>query len=467
MISHVKEILEQNHESLTEYLDTDVGLYSAMLNKREIKDVTVAGIQSIFRNPEAFSQFNLVIVDEAHLVSAEENTMYQKFLAGIGKYICVGFTATPHRLGSGYIYGESDNSMFDDIVLDYSTGSKFNTLIEQGYLCKLTTKRTKMEMDTSNIKLVAGDFNEKQLSAEFDREIVTNAAIKEVIAAGVNREKWLIFAIDIDHAEHIAEVLIRNGVPTAPVHSKMKESGFCRHKTIEGYKNGKYKCIVNVNILTTGFDDPGIDMVVCLRPTHSPVLHIQSVGRGSRTNPGKDDCLVLDFAGNTARIGPINDPIIKIKGKGKEGGDPITKTCPECDSILAPAVRICPDCGFKFPISHGISPIASMDLIIDPGKPHWIDVGEVKYSKHTNFGHPSIFKATYLIGGTDISEWVCIEHKGFAKHKANHWVKYRGGEECNTVDELLKQSDKLRVPKKILVSKKGKHFVVRDSIFQL
>jgi DNA repair protein RadD len=202
-----------------------------------------------------------------------------------------------------------------------------------------------------------------------------------------------------------------------------------------------------------------------LRPTNSPVLHVQSLGRGGRICSDKDNCLVLDFAGNTARLGPINNVVVKVKGKGKEGGDPITKTCPECESILPPAVRKCPDCGYNFPIEHHLSPNAVDIDIIDEGVEKWVEVNGIEYATHGNFGSPTTVKVTYIVGMRKVSEWICVEHKGFAKHKADHWVDYRGGEKCNTAEELVSQSSKLNVPKKILVAKKGKYHVIRDADF--
>jgi DNA repair protein RadD len=464
ILSHVKEILEQNYKHIVDYTGYEVAMNSSMLGRREYGQITVAGIQSVYRNPRKFHQVQLVIIDEAHLVSMDLDTMYQKFLAGIGHYVCVGLTATPFRLGDGYIYGK--DKLFGDLVSDWCTAERFVQLIDEGFLCKLTTKRTELEMDTSGINLVAGDFNEKQLSDKFDREIITNEAIKEIIAAGKNRKKWLIFAIDINHAEHIAEMLIRNGIPTAPVHSKMKDSGFDRDKSIEGFRYDRYKCVVNVNILTTGFDHPGVDLIALLRPTQSPVLHVQTLGRGSRIDDGKSDCLVLDFAGNTARLGPVNNVLVRVKGKGLGGGEPITKTCPRCQSILPPAVKFCPDCNFEFIFEHGLSMYASEDIVIEEGKDYWMPVLHVDYSIHARFGSPSSLKVSYKISSRQsVSEWICVEHKGFAKHKADHWIKYRGGPPCSTVEQLLSHSDELSIPTKILIQKRGKHFVIKDSNF--
>ncbi len=465
ILSHVKEILSQNYKSIENYTGKKVSLYSAGVGKREIGDITVAGIQSVYRKPELFKDFGLVIIDEAHMVNPSEGTMYDSFFKGIGNHVRVGFTATPFRLGAGYIFGKMDDTLFDDLILDWCTKDKFNQLVKEGFLCRLTTKRTKLEMDTTGINLVGGDFNEKQLADKFDREEVTKAAIKEILAAGVNRKKWLIFAIDINHAEHIAETLIRNGIPTAPVHSKMKEVGIDREKALEGFKNGKYRCVVNVNILTTGFDDPGIDLIALLRPTSSPVLHVQTLGRGSRIEESKDNCLVLDFAGNTQRLGPINDVLVLKKKKSEGGGEPITKSCPDCNSIVSISVKTCPDCGHKFKFQHGLSANAANVSIMDDGKAHWLPVHDVTYEANNKVGAPSTAKVVYDVGGRKIAEYICVEHKGFAKHKADHWVCFRGGLPCISVVDFINQADKFHKPKEILVQKKGKYYTVNNAKF--
>jgi len=140
VLSHVKEILEQNIKTIERYIGRSVSVNSSMLGRREVGDITIAGIQSVFRSPAAFKGFKLVIIDEAHLVSVKENTMYQKFISGIGDPVCVGFTATPFRLGSGLIYGESENAMFDDLCYDWTSSQSFVQLVEEGYLSKLSTK---------------------------------------------------------------------------------------------------------------------------------------------------------------------------------------------------------------------------------------------------------------------------------------------------------------------------------------
>jgi DNA repair protein RadD len=466
LLSHVAEIIEQDEKSIRNYSDIDVGVYSSMMNRKEIKDVTVAGIQSIYKRADLFEKGVVVIVDECDMIPQIEKSRYQTLLKALDYSVLIGLTATPFRLECGYIYGK--NKMFETVICDWSTPEKYNLLIERKILSPLDARGTDLQMDLSDIKLIGGDYNEKQMSDKFDRLPVTNAATAEIIAKGKNRKKWLIFAIDIDHAEHIAEVLNMNGIRTGIVHSRMHEYGFNRKKVIEQYRNGDLHCLVNVNILTVGFDVPDIDMLCILRPTQSPRLHVQILGRGGRSAKGKTDCLVLDFAGNITRLGPINDPVVREPGKGT-GGEMPCKECPgndgKCKLLVPISTRECPDCGHKFPFKHNLSASSIKSEVLASKRPVWIDVDGVEYEPMRKVGKPSNVCVIYDCSGFKVREYINVEHSGYAKHKSDHWVDYRGGTPCRTVDDLMNQRDILKVPRAILVSKKGKYYIVSDSKF--
>lgn len=464
VVSHVWEIISQNAKSIEKFTGFDVGIYSAKANRYEVKPVTAASIQSIYRKPELFKDFDYIIVDECHRISYDENSMYRKLRAVLSAP-WIGYTATYYRLGTGYIFGSSEEHLFDDVVHDWTHKDKFVELVKLGYLSPLIAKGTGFKMDTANIKITGGDFNLKDLSDEFDREAVTDAILKECMVRGEGRKQWLFFAIDMKHADHIAEWLNRNGKRTIVVHSKMEEYGFDRDKIIADIKEYKYDAIVNVDILTTGFDHPAIDLIGILRPTESPVLHVQIGGRGSRTCVGKLDCLILDFAGNFERLGPINDPVIKIKGKGKEGGEPPMKQCPRCDSMVLAQARRCPDCGHVFHRQHGLTPSAYNASIIDSGEPVWVIVDDVTYERKAEFARPAVLIVTYHCGDRKIKDTICLEHKGFARDKAVNWVKYRGGEPTKTVAEFMPQVDKLKKASRIRVERKGKYYNITESVF--
>lgn len=465
VLCHVWEILEQNAASIEKYCGEEVGIYSASAGRKDVKDVTVGGIQSVYRQPQLFKDFDFVVIDECHRVSYDPDSMYRKFLSALEAMV-IGFTATYYRLGTGYIYGESDEHLFQDVVVDWTHKEKFVQLVNEGFLTPLTCEGTGFKMDAEDIRMTGGDFNLKDLALKYDRASVTEAILKEIVEKGKDRKQWLLFAIDMDHADHIAEWLNRNGISTIVVHSRMREYGFDRDKVIQDIKGWKYRCVVNVDILTTGFDHPGIDLIGLLRLTESPVLHVQMCGRGSRTHPGKLDCLVLDFAGNLERLGPINDPLIKVKGKGKGGGEPIMKECPKCNLMVHAAVRVCTRCGYKFPREHGLVPSASNAAVIDSGEPVWLIVNDVTYEHKQGFGRPSTLKVTYHCGNRKITETICLEHRGFARQKAHHWIKYRGGTPTSTVAEFMPQTELLKKAVRIRVEKKGKYFNISESVFR-
>lgn len=462
VLSHVKEILEQDYKALTEYFDGyEVGLYSQGLDSKTIRKITVAGIQSVWRSPNKFNHFDIIIIDECHLVTIKQTGMYRKFLNQIeANYI--GLTATPFRLGHGYIH-QGKGALFTDIVYDLSSSDNFNKLVEDGYLTKLITKSTIMEMNTDKIRIRAGDFAQNDLSKAFDRKTITDNAVNEIVKFGKNYKKWLIFAIDIEHAEHISGTLSSYGVKSLCIHSKMDGD---RLELVRDFKEGGYRAIVNVDILTTGFDVPEIDLIAMLRPTKSPVIHVQTIGRGLRIAANKSHCLVLDFAGNTERLGPINYIQIKNKEKSEKKGEPITKKCPDCGCVYHPTVKICDACGHEFIFKEKLKASASVADIVRGELEKWISVSEVTYSIYRKSQKPDSLLVTYQCGLSKFKEWVCFAHKGYAKYKADAWVRYRmNGYRPEDLGDLYKNSHLLKKPIEIKVNTADKFARIVDSRF--
>lgn len=456
VISHTKEIVSQDAKAIETLTRRKVGVFSAGLGRKEKEQITVAGIQSIYKRAKDFENYKFIIVDECHAIPMEGNGMYRQFLNGCSGAKYLGLSATLFRLGGGYVYG--DDKLFTGIAYDLTSKEKFNALIKNGYLSKLKTIATQIEFDTKRIKTQNGDFKVSDMSDRFDRTPITDGAIKEIIKHGQEHKKWLIFAIDIEHAEHIAETLIRNGIMANVVHSEMEED---RDSVIRKFKNGVYRALINVNILTTGFDDPEIDLIALLRPTKSPVLHVQMIGRGLRIAPDKKYCLVLDFGGNTDRLGPIDNVHVAIKQKGK-GGEPITKTCPECSAIHHPAVRKCEFCGHKFEFKHGLQDSSGKSVVTNSGR--WYDVTNVSYFISEKPNRPDSLVVLYQCGLRQFKEWVNLDHSGYASHLARHWIKYRGGGADN-VKDAYDESYNLAKPKRIKVSEGGRYPVLHDYSF--
>lgn len=453
IISHVKEILYQNIAALKYHLDKTIGIYSAGLNSKTLKDITIAGIQSIYNKPELFDQFDIIIVDEAHTIPHTRNGRYHKFFSQVEKPV-IGFTATPFRLGTGYLHMGA-GAFFDDIVYTIS----IKKLQDDGHLCKLTSKGTKKRLDATKIRKQAGDYVLSELSLAFDRDRITKNIISELILQKELRKKWLVFAIDIAHAENITAELYNAGINAACVHSRMTGS---RDQIINDFKKGKYQALVSVAVLTVGFDAPDVDLIVLLRPTASPVLHVQIIGRGLRPYPGKEDCLILDFAGNLMRNGPIDAPVIKLRGKGS--GEAIMKECDHCYEIVHAAVRICPCCGKPFKFRHKLSTHSTDRAVLSTEE--WHPVTEVKYFNYTGSRNIPMLKVSYFCGLRRFNEYVCLEHSGYARHKAQHWWRRRSPEQPpDTAQQALELSDSLNTPIKILVNEGGKYPTIKKQKF--
>lgn len=457
IIGHVKEIIKQNYNALKNLLPKfNLGIYSSGLKSKEIKDITVAGIQSIYNKPELFDQFDVVLVDEAHTIPHGQNGIYHKFFSIVKKPV-IGFTATPYRLGHGYLH-KGDGRFFHEIV--YSID--LSKLQNDGKLCKLSTKRTKKRLKTDGIKKRAGDFVTKELSSKFDREKVTNEIIDEILLYKIDRKKWLLFAIDVNHCENIKKRLRDKGITCESVHSRMTVD---RDKVIDDYKHNKYQALVTVGVLTTGFDDPEIDLIPILRPTSSPVLHVQMIGRGLRQSPNKKNCLVLDFAGNLMRNGPIDNPIIKQPiTSGNGNGEPIMKECDQCYEIVHAAVRICPACGKKFLFRHNLLSNPSDNPVVTTNNRY--KVNNIKYYRYLGKKKNPILKVSYITDKKKISEYICLEHSGYPKHKANQWWRRRSRKKPpDNIYKAIELCADLRQPKSIVVTEGKTYPEIIDHIF--
>jgi DNA repair protein RadD len=401
-----------------------------------------------------FGHIDLVLIDEAHLLSPNDMTMYRTFLRGLMAINpllkVVGFTATPWRLGHGHLTdpsvddkGREIPSLFTDVCFDITGLQAFNRLIDEGYLVPLIPKRTKLELSIAGIHTRGGELIEKEMQASFDREEITEAALREAIeiAHAQGRKRWLIFASGTDHADNVGDMLNMMGIPTGVVHSKRDG----RDQTIKDFKAGKLTAVVNNNVLTTGFDYPEIDLIIVLRGTLSTVLWVQMLGRGTRPvyadgfdlnsieqrlaaiqASGKTDCLVLDFARNTSRLGPVNDPVIP-RMKGREGGPVPVKICDVCETYNHISARKCINCGAEFTFEVKFKAQASTDDLIKAPMPivKVFNIDHISCDIHTKIGSPPMMKLTYYCGVKSFTEFVCIEHQNFAGRKARQWWKER------------------------------------------
>ncbi len=360
----------------------------------------------------------------------------------------IGMTATPFRMGMGLL---TEGNLFTDIVHDLTNVDAFNRMIAEGYMCPLIPKRTKVELDVSNVGMSKGEFIGSQLQSAVDKAEITYAGLREAVQLGHDRKSWLIFSSGIEHAEHIAAMLTSFGVDCAAVHSKQTDE--YNNKAIQAFKSNKLRAISSYSKLTTGFNHPDIDLICDFRPTMSIPLHIQKLGRGTRPVNGKSNCLVLDFGRNIPRLGPINDPVIPRK-KGEGNGEVPVKICEACGTYNHAKVRYCTGCGNEFSFAIKIVAKAGTEEILRSDLPivEYFDVDHAIYAKKQKDGKPAYIVTTYFCGMRAFKEFVFPESAKYGKHLFHQWWMQRHrSEPPTTTDDALKHVAELRCPKRIRV----------------
>ena len=473
-VTHVKELIVQNHAALLRlWPNAPAGIYSAGLGRKQLhSQITFAGVQSIARKARDLGHVDLVIVDEAHLIPRKNNTQYGKLLEVLSDnnptLKVIGFTATPYRLDTGRL-DAGKGAIFDGIAYDIP----LPLLIERGYLAPLISKRPKHSFDTAGLHTRMGDFVESEMAERFNTEGTTIAAVREIMGQGADRASWLLFCINVDHAHSVRDVLHECGTSCAAITGGTPQSE--RDRLLRGYKTGEIQALTSVGVLTTGFDAPRTDLLAFLRPTQSLSLYVQMAGRGMRIAPQKSDCLVLDFAGNVMRHGPVD--CIDLPSAKKKKGEAPTKTCPECDEILHISARVCPVCDYEFEIEEkdplerkpSAAPIMNMTA-----EENWWQVQVIEFSRHTKPNSPDSFKVEYLLKKqpiegygdsypvADVREWVCFEHSSYARQKAvQWWTLYAGTEPPKTVSEALSRLDEITLPSEVVLMSDGKYSKIK------
>jgi DNA repair protein RadD len=426
MLTHQKELIEQNFAKLKSlWAECDAGIFSASVGRKEADNkIVFAGIQSVYNKAELLGKFDVILVDECHMIPKRGNGMYRTFLDGMRKINpllkMVGFTATPYRLNGGYLY-EGKDRLFDGIAYDIPV----KTLLDAGYIAPLVTPDNKLpQADLSDVETVAGEYKGYQLSAAVNKDDLVKRAVHQMWVHGSDRSHWLAFAVDIEHAETICKFIQLKGITCEVITGKTKRKE--RERLLADFSTGAIHCLVNVGVLTTGFDEPQIGLVALFRPTQSTSLYIQMLGRGVRIFPSKINCLVMDFAQNIFTHGNFDDPEIGAQAQSTNGeGEAPTRKCEQCEEDVHAAVKVCPFCGFNFPEPEAQphSDIASTLALYSTEKGETVyDIDELAFHMHRKSGQPDSCRVEYLVEGrVRAKEWLCFEHIGRAKLRACNW----------------------------------------------
>ncbi len=298
-LCHREELIEQAYEDFSKVYPLQVGIIKGPVFQAD-KRIVIGSAQTMWRRLDKMNpdMFDVVMADEVHHYLAPT---YIRPLNHFNSKLMLGYTATPTRLD-----GLNFSNIVDEITFEYP----IDKAVQEGYLCKIDAIRVKTDLDISDVKRVGGDFNQKDLSDKVDNP-VRNALIVNKFRKHAPKRKGITFCVDIKHAIRMAEIFQEYGINAQPVHSQLDKD--TRRRRIAAFRSGSVQVLTNVNILTEGFDESDVGVVMMARPTQSLSLYMQMIGRGTRLKSqeyieqnGKDEVLVLDFVDNTGNHKLIN-----------------------------------------------------------------------------------------------------------------------------------------------------------------
>lgn len=470
-VTHSAQLVKQNFE---EFLGISpfapAGIYSASLNQRDTRaQVLFCGIQSVYKRTEQIGAIDLVIVDEAHAISRNGNAQYGQFFAGLkainpdGRIF--GTTATDYRMDSGRLT-EGDEKLFDDVVYE----AKLTELIDKGYLTELVSHKTAAKIDLKGVGTRGGDYIPGQLSDAAER--IIEEAVAEDIIMSQGRRAGLFFSTSKVNAVHIRDAIRRHGRTCEALTS---DNAHQTKKIFDAFKAGELWAISSVNMITTGTNFPFVDFISLILSTKSAGKLVQILGRGTRNAPGKVDCLVADHGKNLSYHGPIDQ--IRPRTPGDGTGEQPQKLCPQdgtdingatgCGELVPISRMTCHCCGYIFPPSEEEKITARADIapVLSTAPPVWHNVTGRSFREHPpKPGKPPSVKVGYRLGMQVQNEWMCPQHQGYAKSKADRYWRAHGGKLPfpSSVVEWLDRAEELKTTAEIKLRPNGKYFDILD-----
>ena len=519
VLAHVRELVEQNHAKYQAYgLNADI--FSAGLKRKDAQRQVVFGsVQSVVRNLDQFAddRFTLLVIDECHRVSLDEESSYRQVIDHLQQQNpslkILGLTATPYRLGQGFIYHRhyhgmvkgSDACFFRDCVFE----QPLRLMVKQGFLAE--PKRRDMAVEGYDFSRLApaasGAYSEADLNQVVAGNRATPGIIAQVVEYAEGRQGVMIFAATVAHAEEIMGYLPADQAALITGGTVSHE----RTAIIAAFKARTLKYLVNVAVLTTGFDAPHVDLIAILRPTESVNLYQQMVGRGLRLAPGKQDCLVLDYAGNPWDLyaPEVGEP------KPDSDSEPVQVPCPACghanlfwgkrdgDLVIEHFGRrcqgliedeagkrrqcdfrfrfkVCDECGAENDIAarrcHGCE-----TLLVDADNKlkdalklkdaKVLRVSGMELEATTNGrGFPRLKVTYHDEDGASLAEWFALEtpaqRRAFYVAFLRDHLRAPGGTwQPTTPEEVVNEQRRLRHPDFVVGRKVGRHWQLRDKLF--
>lgn len=301
VLAHRSELLIQAKDKIeTINKDLSVGIEQAE-NKAGYSDVVIASVPTLGRESSSRIEqypkdyFKTIVVDEAHHAAAPS---YRRILDYFKPDLLLGVTATPQR---------SDSVRLIDVFQEIVYYKSIQDLIKEGWLSPLVGYRVKTSTDISDVEIQNGEYKQDQLIEAIDNPSRNNSIVTAYNDLA-NAKKTVVFAAGVDHAENLAEAFRKNGSSVRVIIGTTPEEE--RRQILSDFKSGAVTVLVNVGVLTEGFDEPSIEAIILAKPTRSSLLYTQIVGRGTRLFEGKEHCMIIDIADTTRGKKPIGLPTL-------------------------------------------------------------------------------------------------------------------------------------------------------------
>jgi DNA repair protein RadD len=351
--------VQQNEDKLKQvWPDVEVGVYCASLQRKEIKQITSASRDSIVNCIGDYPYWDLVIIDEAHLIPPAQTARYQYILDTINLHgkqpIVIGFTATPFRMSSGDIYDENTTYNKRNFqTSDKYKGKFFKTLIYKkrideltntGYLCPVRAVVTNSNAiaDTSKVRVSKIDYMQKDLEQVTALESIVQPIVQDWLNKTSAKLATVFYASSVAQGEIFEHILAELGFYFPLITAKTSKAE--RANYLSAFTVGELNGLINVATLTTGWDAPRLACIVNARPTMSAGLFLQIVGRGLRLHPSKTETLLLDYGKNLERFGLIERVKPVLEDKTNHDHTDLVTSCKVCDSIVSVYELVCPFC---------------------------------------------------------------------------------------------------------------------------
>lgn len=487
ILAHKQELCQQFYSTfkrMTDLPENKIGICCAGLKRKDTTQrLTIGSIQTFVNLLNGYFKCDFLVIDEVHKIFIGKNSQYDQVIDHLRtanpEMRILGLTASPYRMGSGFIYGDKCTPGTINLFSKINHKITYNELKESGYLVPLKGKVVLNESLESDLNRIDknGDYVLDQLGEMMSKSIHISTVVQAIQKYTQGYKRLCIFACTIDHAEKINKAVNQKFPEQGTiVHSKL--SSIERYSNMEAWKTGQKRIMVSINILVEGFDFPALDCLIIARPTESTGLFLQAIGRVLRISEGKEKALLIDLTTNTQKFGTDLDnmKVIVPKAASVIGKQKHEKQCPACDERLHITIRMCPNCGYEWTVEANEKIIAKQMpelknvlfeqkkeiIVTDP--PAWYDVLELIAFVHKSKKSDAMLGRLDMYYGdvfTYISVYFCFPdfYQGYAVEKAfTLWPQFSDAPFPLTVQEfdIVAKENGIKMPNRILLNQNDK-----------